>query len=225
MIRKPGYLETKAFDEGDILEHQFEEIMDPERVVRFVASDDSIDRYNEVVVPRGVNFCDFAKNSPLMVFHDYKMWPIGKCVAGEVRGNQLLLDAEFDPGDEDPDAEKVFRKIKRRTVKTGSIGFIPTKFITPGDEKKSKDASDLFKQYPNASRIYTDWELMEFSVVPIPANPNALAAACDALEADARRRFGPDPLQADMGSETDWSALSDAFNKKVDEVMLKLRDI
>jgi len=218
---KPRNLLVKKFDPDDQLEHQFEEIRDPSRVIRFVASDDTLDRYGEVVLPRGVDFSNFAKNAPLMAFHDYSMWPIGKNVAGEVRGNQLFLDAEFDSAEDDPEAEKVFRKIKSRTVKTGSIGFIPTKFITPGEATKSKADKDLFDQYAGARRIYTNWEIIEFSIVPIPANPNALAAAYQALSNDARKRFGPESLPADMDSD----ALLSAIDQETEDAIALQKDI
>jgi len=174
-----------------------------------------------LVLPRGVDFSNFAKNAPLMAFHDYSMWPIGKNVAGEVRGNQLLLDAEFDSAEDDQEAEKVFRKIKSRTVKTGSIGFIPTKFITPGEATKSKTDKDLFDQYAGARRIYTNWEIIEFSIVPIPANPNALAAAYQALSNDARKRFGPESLPADMDSD----ALLSAINQDTENAIALQKDV
>jgi len=232
MLRTFQPFQVRVFDEGDPLANQFEEIGDPSRVIRFVASDDTVDRYEEVVLPHGVNFTSFAKNAPLMAFHDYNMWPIGKNVAGEVRGNTVLLDAEFDSADDDPEAEKVFRKIKSRTIKTGSIGFIPTKFITPGEATKSKAAKDLFEKYAGARRIYTDWEIIEFSIVPIPANPNALAAAYQALSNDARKRFGPESLDADMDSMALPSANQDAenvvalhkaFNDQLDEILKRIK--
>jgi len=205
----PRCFEVKQFDEDDQLEHQFEEIQNPDRVVRFVASDDTIDRYQEVVLPKGVDWSGFAKNAPLMVFHDYQQLPIGRNISGEVRGDQVLIDAEFDTADTDPLADTVFKKIQCRTIKAGSIGFIPKKFITPGEATKSKADKDLFTKYAGARRIYTDWEIMEFSIVPIPANPNALAAAYLRMGETARRRFGPDSLLADMESDAVQSAIKE----------------
>ena len=240
MNKKPRTLQTRAFDPDDQLEHQFEEVTDPSRVIRFVASDDTLDRYGEVVLPSGVDFSGFAKNAPLMGHHDYSEWPIGKVVSGEVRENQLWLDAELDSEKDDPEAEKVLRKIRNKTIKTGSIGFIPKRFITPSEGTKSKKDKDLFSQYPDARRIYTDWEIIEFSIVPIPANPNALAskypevliAAYEAFARSPDGRFGTDSLLADLESDAHWSAqqqeeVDDAlyreFAKKAEHIIERIK--
>ena len=214
--------QAKGFDESDPLEHQFEKIIDPSRVRRFTASDDSVDRYGEVVLATGVDWGNYSKNPVVQQFHDYGMWPIGKSVAGEVRDGAILLDIEFAPASIDEEADKVLGKIDHRTVKTGSIGFLSKASIHP-DGKNSQEEKDLFTKYPGVSRIFTSWELLEFSIVPVPANPNALL---NALQHDAVRRFGRSPDDSGMGLPTDeapdQSELTEDEVKALDERLARL---
>jgi len=181
------------------LEHQFRQAKDPSRVRRFRATDDTVDRYGEVVLARGVDFSNFAKAPRLMQFHEYNMWPIGKIVAAGVVGEEMLMDAEFDPAHIDEQADMILAKIDHETVNTGSIGFIPAEGgIAFPSGKNSDEEKDLFERYPGVRRIYTKWELLEFSIVPIPANPNAVLSA---LQKDAQRRFGPDAGNDGMAPE------------------------
>lgn len=191
--------ESQGFEESDALSQEFEPIRDPSRVRRFVASDDTIDRYGEVVLPRGANFSNYSKNPVIQGFHDYGMWPIGKAVSGEVRDNKVLLDIEFDPASVDEEADKVLAKIDHGTIKTGSIGFLPSKSIAPGD-KNNEVEKELFAKYPGVRRIFVDWELLEYSIVPIPANPNAVLQA---LQKSALQRFGSVSDSSGMDTATE----------------------
>ena len=54
-------------------------------------------------------------------------------------------------------AEKIFKKVKAGTLKAVSVGFIP---------KKSHREGDVI--------VYDEMELIEFSIVNLPSNPNAV---------------------------------------------------
>ena len=63
--------EAREFDANDPLEISISEPTNPERVIRFRASDDSVDRYNEVILAEGWDVADYVKNPVVMQFHDY----------------------------------------------------------------------------------------------------------------------------------------------------------
>ena len=249
-----GSVEAKAFDLSKPLPLQIQEPKDAERVIRFKASDDSLDRHNEVVLPKGWILDDFAKNPVVLLFHDYSSLPVGKGVAAGVTKGALWIDAEFDPPEIDDTADIVFNKIKHGTISAGSVGFIPKEILVPNRSERMAYAAErvaelavkgieattehvlkggetgfadivvadfedaehkgLFDKYPDARRIYTKQELLEWTICPVPANPNALAAS---LETFYSKRFGTDSVDITAsGKESD--AAGDAVYKKVLEL-------
>ena len=198
---------------GDALPMRFKDAVNPDRVRRFKASDDTLDRYDEVVLPTGANMKNFSANPVILQFHNHGSWPIGKAVAGGVVNGSVMLDIEFDPPEIDEEADKVLRKIDHGTVSTGSIGFIPKSYVEPGEEKAGKE---LFTQYPGARRIYTEWELLEYSIVPIPANTSAML---NSMKNSMQERFG----SKSQSASTDFDASLDALSKKLDNINSKLR--
>lgn len=71
----------------------------------------------------------------------------------------LVSEAEFEPKEINPLAEKVFQKAKFGTLNTASVGILP---VGPGSYKKEE------KTY-----YYDGQELLEWSVVNIPMNGEA----------------------------------------------------
>jgi len=165
--------EIKSAAGLDPLPIQIREPINPERVFRFRASDDTVDRYGDVILASGWRLSDYVKNPVIMAFHDYSRWPIGVADAVGIVDNALMIDCEFDPPDVDEAADLVFRKIKQGTVKSGSVGFSWSQCIMANE----KGAEQYFKNYPQARRIFLEQDLIEFTICPLPANPNALAAS------------------------------------------------
>jgi HK97 family phage prohead protease len=170
-------IDFRALDSLNDLEPlpiKISDAVNPERVVRFCASDDTVDRMDEVILPEGWDLTDWVRNPVVMQFHDYSMWPLGKGTAAGIVDDALMLDVEFDPPEIDESADMIYRKVKHGTVKTGSVGFEPLQWVTPGSKG---DNLDLWTKYPKARKIYLRQSLIEFTICPIPANPNAVAAA------------------------------------------------
>lgn len=203
---------VKEFESGEPLPMKFSEATNPERVIRFLASDDTIDRYNEVVLADGWDLADFAKNPVVMQMHDYSAWPIGRVIGAGVVEGALYLDTEFDPPEIDEAADLVFRKVKHGSIRSGSVGFIPLDMV----DVYSNGGDPLFKKYPGAKRIYKRQALLEWTICPIPANPNALAAQ---MKAFMQFRFGASPPAGSHGDDAQWEPV----NKKLDQISKTLR--
>lgn len=191
--------------DGD-LPCKFCDVINLERVVRFKASDDTLDRYDEVILPEGWDMSEYSKNPVVMQFHDYRSWPIGHSVAGGVKDGALYLDIEFDPPEVDESADLVFRKVKHGTVKAGSVGFDPLMWVTPGMQNKGIEVEALFQKYPKAKKIYLKSSLLEFTICPIPANPNAL---CNSMKAAYFRNLGVEAMQEDKAASEDTASIPD----------------
>ena len=124
-------------------------------VLGVVGSSGVIDRHGESVNPMGWELQNYLKNPVLMFGHDYSSFPVGKALKVYIEDNKLKFDLKFADTEE---GVKTFNLIKDGFLNTTSVGFIPKEWGTAG-----VDAYSIMKQ-----------ELLELSVVPVPANPEAL---------------------------------------------------
>lgn len=138
-------------------------IDEEKKTVRFCISDDSIDRYGEKVA-QDWDLKNFLKN-PIMLWNHKNGWEIepehvlGTWDNFETVDGKTFADAKFDD-DINPKANTVFKQIIRGTLRCVSVGFIP-------------HSMELDDDVP----VLKDNELLEISIVPIPANANAVALA------------------------------------------------
>jgi HK97 family phage prohead protease len=137
------------------------------RTVSFVFSDSSVDRYGDTIDARGWVLDNFKANPVALFGHDANSVEnvIGNARNVRVEGNRLIGDIEFMPAETNPNAEVVYQMVKGGYLKTVSVGFQPLEWHLTKD-KNRPGGVDFRKQ-----------ELLEISIVPIPANPNALTQA------------------------------------------------
>jgi len=127
------------------------------------------DRADEVLDPKGVMLDNYRKNPIVPYAHDYRLFPAGKNIWIKSDKKGLVAKTVFL---KHPFAQEVGKLYTEDVAGTGpamrgwSVGFIPIEW-KDNDTEKSKD-----KKEPK--RIYTKWELLEYSAVPIPCNPEAL---------------------------------------------------
>jgi HK97 family phage prohead protease len=103
---------------------------------------------------------------------------IGKGFA-YIEDKKLMVDITFEPAEINPLAEKIFQKILFGSLRAVSVGFLP---IGQGRFGEGQDSNTYY---------FAGQELLEVSVVNIPANPNALKKSLEAeseyLEAERKR--------------------------------------
>jgi HK97 family phage prohead protease len=133
------------------------------RVVSFVFSDDSVDRMGDTIDARGWQLDQFAKNPVVLFGHDPTSVQniIGRAPNVRVAGNQLLGGVEFAEASVNPNADIVYRMVKGGWLNAVSVGFAPREW------KPNKTGGISF----------TKQELLEVSVVAVPANANAIVQA------------------------------------------------
>jgi HK97 family phage prohead protease len=154
------------------------------RRIRFVASDESVDRYGDIIRAAGWQLDNFRKNPVLLFGHQSRSLPVGKVDPIGIEGTRLIAHAEFPPEGVSPFADTVAQMVDKGFLSAVSVGFMPLATPTPiFDENKSVTGFE-----------YNGQELLELSVVPVPANPNALALArsFSLSEEDTRRLFVTD---------------------------------
>ena len=149
-------------------------------ILHMRASDETLDRYQEVIVASGWRLENYRKNPVIQNAHQYGdiIFTIGQALNTWVSGKDLLQTWKF------ASQENPFAKIARDMYRGGylraaSVGFVPVRW-EDGKEKSG------FK------RKYMEQELLEVSAVGIPANPNALALAVKegAVEKSDLRELG-----------------------------------
>jgi HK97 family phage prohead protease len=146
-----------------------------DRVLRFVGSDESIDRDNEMIKVSGWKLENYKKNPVVLVSHNPTELPVArtKKVWVDKESKALMFDVEFPTADISPQGDSLYKLYKNGFMKATSVGFIPNfEKITYGDTKKGQ-----------AHRIFNEQELMEISLVSIPSNPRALLTSKSVKEA------------------------------------------
>ena len=144
-IQKLFNIEVKSINEDD-------------RTVEFCFSDDSVDRYGERVDQASWDVKNYKKNPVILWGHDPSRAENVIGTGDNIKLNQSgksFITAQFD---DDEHASLIFNKIKKGILRTVSAGFIPHTL-----------------EFDEDVPVLKDNELLEVSVVGIPANPNALA--------------------------------------------------
>jgi HK97 family phage prohead protease len=146
------------------------QVQDPEaRQVQFVISTGSIDREGDTIALAGWDLTAFMKNPVVLWGHNAQELPIGRASAIGIEGGELRAVVEFVPRDMPvvgEKAEAVLRMCRDGFLSATSVGFRPTKFEVAEDRMTDDD------WWPKLD--FLQQELLEFSIVSIPANPEAL---------------------------------------------------
>jgi len=150
-------------------------------VVSFVASTDNEDRYGDIINQEGWNLESYKSNPVVLLNHNPMSLPIGRGLV-EVRDGALEIDVEFDTGD-DGIGREIARKVDAGFLHSVSVGFRAVEF-TP----RSKLPSDHRYHSENKGTYFSSSELLEVSIVTIPANPDASISARSNDDLDARIR-------------------------------------
>ena len=169
----------KDFLEG-VIDRAFAEDIEDTRTVRFIISTDGKDRHGTKLNMKGWNLENFNRNP--IVGYQHNVYGDNMCVPpnpddvlGPARawvesanGRDVLMgEVTFEKAEINPQAEKVFRKVLNGTLRATSVGFLE---IGKGKDVVEKDASGkvIGKTYE-----FEGQELIEFSIVNIPSNPEA----------------------------------------------------
>jgi len=145
-------------------------------VMGVTMSTEDKDRSGDRIKTIGWDTENFKNNPVLLLFHDSNDFPVGT-VANVRRSRNtrekmaLMGDEQFLDEGINPKADIAFKMVEAGALPARSVGFIPKEggMRFPKDEKE-RIALDLGK----FGAMFTDVELLENSIVPIPANPAAL---------------------------------------------------
>lgn len=129
----------------------------------FVLSTATADRENDVVAQAGWRLEAYQRNPVMLWAHDYRQLPVGKPSMVGVDGDKLVARGVTFPGrDSYAFGWTVGEMYRQGFLHAVSVGFRPAKWNFNAD----RGGMDFLEQ-----------ELLEFSAVPVPANPEALIGA------------------------------------------------
>lgn len=145
-------------------------IDEAERTVTAVISSDAIDRDREILLPKGIRLERFERNPVVLWSHDASSPPIAKALWVKKGAKRITAKLKFAVTER---AEEVWQLFKDGFLHAFSVGFMPLKGHTPTPDEIKKTP-----EWAEARYIIDEWELLEFSPVTVPANPDALMLAC-----------------------------------------------
>lgn len=164
-----------------VFKGEVESINEKSFMIEAVVSDETIDRYNEVIAisawKRGLD--NYKEHPILLSSHNYDdlTAQIGEVVDIKIKDRKLVAKMKYYVGEGNDQADWGY-KLATKGLAAFSVGFIPKSYVTDPEEIKSVlGISDNKAKLPKL--VYTDVELLEISQVLIPANPAALAKAFD----------------------------------------------
>lgn len=144
-----------------LFQTKIKSIDEEKRQVTFCFSDNQVDRMGEIVDQSTWDTKSYDTNPLILWGHDPSEPEnvLGSGISLDLnKGGKSFVTAQFDDDDTNPKAGLVFRQLLKGTLRCVSAGFIPHTIDTEEDTPVLKDN-----------------ELLEISIVPIPANPRAVA--------------------------------------------------
>lgn len=157
------------------------------RTAIFEISNELVDSFGTVFLSDGWDFNRY-NNNPVVFFQHGSHSSDPDMLIGTSRifqeDKKTFSEVTFEPAEDNPLAEKVFRKVKNGTLRGASVGV---------DIKEGrwgvKDAGE------NPDVIYfTKKELLEWSIVTIPSNPETLKRNAQSIE-DLKKKITPVVIQ------------------------------
>jgi HK97 family phage prohead protease len=199
-IRKSYVGEMKALKNGDIEAY---------------VSTEAVDRVGDVIKAKGWSLDNFKRTgAPVLFSHDYAQPPIGKAVEMEVQRKGLWSVTRFH---EKTQMSRDLAKLARDgDMRSWSVGFNPLE-----DPEMRKDDKGNFAGY-----IFNKSELLEYSLVAVPANPEAVSKAIKLAQRGIISHqmaviiAGPSPM-ADQGIAETFAANAQRTQHERDAIQAK----
>lgn len=175
-LRREIHPEIRIIDEG-------------QGICDYVASDETLDAYSEIIRVNGWQFTRFAKNAPFVDSHDYSTIGklLGKVLDYRIEGGKLVERVQWAKDDPNTFAGWGWKMTVGGFLKAVSVGFYPTKYVTKWDTDQSgfigqmKELGLSVEQAAKLCCVYVTQEQIELSSCIIGANPNALAKSFQSI--------------------------------------------
>lgn len=131
-----------------------------------IASDETIDRYGDIIRADGWNLEHYQKNPVVLFAHDTHS-PVGTATRVWRDGTRLCARIKLATQGTSELIDALRSLVAQKIIRAISVGFMPTK-----EPKRIRDAEDHVTGFE-----FIGQELLEMSLVAVGANPEALALA------------------------------------------------
>lgn len=136
---------------------------------------DAVDHQKEVVLPSGLDFAVFRANPVVPFSHNYDTLPVGKCTWIKGSGNGIAAMTKYakcPPNHTDWLPDAILSMMQEGMCTGKSIGFIPQHMRAPTAEEVARRP-----ELKAANVVIDKARLLEYSIAPVPCNPDALTVA------------------------------------------------
>ncbi len=134
--------------------------------VDFVISTPSVDRDQDSITMAGWQLENYRKNPVVLWAHNSRQHPVARSLTEWIQDDKLKSTSQFTPKDLNPFGYMTGQMYVKGYLNAVSVGFRSLEAKWSADEQNRPWGIDYFKQ-----------ELLEYSCVPVPANPEALMDA------------------------------------------------
>lgn len=136
------------------------------RQIRVTAASGKADRVGDIIKIDGIDLTNFSANPVVLWAHDHDGLPVARAVESGVVNGRLVMTFQFATAEEYAFADTVYKLIIGGFINAVSIGAR----IKSATWIKDEDGNII-------GRKFTELELLEVSIVPIPADSKALITA------------------------------------------------
>lgn len=146
---------------------------------------DALDRDGEVVLHKGMDLTEFRANPVVVFAHRYEELPLGTAIWITPKDNGLMACTKYARKPEGwtdawlPDA--VLSMMQEGMCRAKSVGFLPLSMRSP-----TKDEVNRRPELKDCQRVIDKSTMIEFSVVAVPANAEALSMAVSKMHGGKR---------------------------------------
>lgn len=169
-LRRTLNFETRILSEAD-------------GTVEYIASDATLDSYNESILPGGWRFNLFQLNAPFVDSHNYHCieYLLGRVTSARIEGGKLIETVKWAKDvAENKLAVMGWKMTVAGFLKAVSVGFRVVAAVSPGDSGWNAAVTATGLSAEDAGkcrRIFTTQEQLELSACILGANPAAVARA------------------------------------------------
>ena len=187
-LNKKYGTDLKASDDGmtlrkEVFTREVTSVNEEDGTCECVISCEEVDRGGDVVKSDGIDTADFAKIPSVYINHNYAALPIAKCLELTHKAGSIHAKIQFALNV--PEIKYIFERVKAGVLRGVSIGFEVKEMMMRGTKEFDTYCKDMLtgkysqEDMDKIQRVFTKWNLYEFSICSVPANQSCFVKSLD----------------------------------------------